>query len=150
MSASVWTEDRVRRLKTLWLEGRSAEHIGRELACGITRNAVLGKVRRLGLSAGRAATAAPEAKRQAPRAGRTGPPATSVPGAGLPRDEEPVSLLDVGRYQCRWPLADPTSGGFRLCGARVSRGAYCGRHAAIGYRPARETPRALERLAEIT
>ena len=45
-----WTEERVERLSRLWLEGRSASQIAGELGEGVTRNAVIGKVHRLGLS----------------------------------------------------------------------------------------------------
>ncbi|MBE7219728.1 MAG: GcrA cell cycle regulator, partial [Caulobacteraceae bacterium] len=44
-----WTEERVERLSTLWLEGRSASQIAAELGEGVSRNAVIGKVHRLGL-----------------------------------------------------------------------------------------------------
>ncbi len=47
-----WTEERVEQLKTLWTEGLSASQIARVMG-GVTRNAVIGKVHRLGL-AGRA------------------------------------------------------------------------------------------------
>ena len=47
-----WTDERVDQLKTLWTEGLSASQIARVLG-GVTRNAVIGKVHRLGL-AGRA------------------------------------------------------------------------------------------------
>ncbi|TPW20751.1 MAG: GcrA cell cycle regulator, partial [Elusimicrobia bacterium] len=53
MTQSAWTDERVDRLKRLWLEGRTAEQIARELKNGISRSAVLGKVHRLGLSTGR-------------------------------------------------------------------------------------------------
>ena len=45
-----WNDERVEMLKKLWLEGLSASQIANELANGITRNAVIGKVHRLGLS----------------------------------------------------------------------------------------------------
>ena len=45
-----WTDERVERLSTLWLEGRSASQIAAELGEGVSRNAVIGKVHRLGLS----------------------------------------------------------------------------------------------------
>jgi GcrA cell cycle regulator len=45
-----WTDERVEQLRKLWLDGRSASQIAAELANGITRNAVIGKVHRLGLS----------------------------------------------------------------------------------------------------
>lgn len=44
-----WTDDRVEVLKTMWGEGKSASQIAKELG-GVTRNAVIGKVHRLGLS----------------------------------------------------------------------------------------------------
>ena len=44
-----WTDDRVEILKKLWGEGQSASQIAKELG-GVTRNAVIGKVHRLGLS----------------------------------------------------------------------------------------------------
>ena len=44
-----WTDERVEMLKTMWSEGKSASQIAKELG-GVTRNAVIGKVHRLGLS----------------------------------------------------------------------------------------------------
>ena len=43
-----WTDDRVGALKKLWLEGQSASQIAKQLGGGVTRNAVIGKVHRLG------------------------------------------------------------------------------------------------------
>ena len=62
-----WTDERVETLKRMWAEGQSASQIAKELG-GVTRNAVIGKVHRLGLSNRNdeapeaAAPAAPEAK----------------------------------------------------------------------------------------
>ncbi len=44
-----WTDERVEMLKKMWNEGQSASQIAKELG-GVTRNAVIGKVHRLGLS----------------------------------------------------------------------------------------------------
>jgi len=44
-----WTDDRVDILKSMWGDGKSASQIATELG-GVTRNAVIGKVHRLGLS----------------------------------------------------------------------------------------------------
>ena len=54
-----WTEERVEVLKKLWLDGFSASQIAKQLGDGLTRNAVIGKVHRLGLS-GRAAPSQPQ------------------------------------------------------------------------------------------
>ena len=42
-----WTDERVETLKKMWSEGQSASQIAKELG-GVTRNAVIGKVHRLG------------------------------------------------------------------------------------------------------
>ena len=44
-----WNDDRVDKLKKLWAEGYTASEIAAKLG-GLTRNAVIGKVHRLGLS----------------------------------------------------------------------------------------------------
>ncbi|MEM0949264.1 MAG: GcrA family cell cycle regulator [Pseudomonadota bacterium] len=44
-----WTDERVETLKRMWNDGQSASQIAKELG-GVTRNAVIGKVHRLGLS----------------------------------------------------------------------------------------------------
>ena len=64
-----WTDERVELLKKMWGEGQSASQIAKELG-GVTRNAVIGKVHRLGLSnragAAPAPTAAPAVETAAP------------------------------------------------------------------------------------
>lgn len=67
-----WTDDRVELLKKLWMEGLSASQIAGELGDGVTRNAVIGKVHRLKLSARAKPTnttprARPAARPAAPR-----------------------------------------------------------------------------------
>ena len=44
-----WSDERVEKLKKMWAEGQSASQIAKQLG-GVTRNAVIGKVHRLGLS----------------------------------------------------------------------------------------------------
>ncbi|MBP0483405.1 GcrA family cell cycle regulator [Sagittula salina] len=56
-----WTDERVELLKKMWSEGQSASQIAKELG-GVTRNAVIGKVHRLGLSNRAGAAPAPETK----------------------------------------------------------------------------------------
>ena len=45
-----WTEERVRKLTLLWKSGNSASKIAIDLGEGVSRNAVIGKIHRLGLS----------------------------------------------------------------------------------------------------
>ncbi|WP_121067845.1 GcrA family cell cycle regulator [Chachezhania antarctica] len=64
-----WTDERVELLKKMWGEGQSASQIAKELG-GVTRNAVIGKVHRLGLSnrtGGPAAAAKPAAAEAKPK-----------------------------------------------------------------------------------
>lgn len=63
--AGAWTEDRVELLKKLWSDGLSASQIAGELG-SVTRNAVIGKVHRLGLSGRAKSPAAPGAARATP------------------------------------------------------------------------------------
>ncbi len=64
-----WTDERVELLKKMWVEGQSASQIAKELG-GVTRNAVIGKVHRLGLSnrATGGASAKPDVKAKTPAA----------------------------------------------------------------------------------
>jgi GcrA cell cycle regulator len=94
-----WTDERVETLKKMWGEGQSASQIAKELG-GVTRNAVIGKVHRLGLSnragsAGAAAKVAPKEKPAAAPAAAAKPaakPAAPKPKAApasTPPKEEP-------------------------------------------------------------
>lgn len=98
-----WTNERVELLKKLWTDGLSASQIAGELG-GVTRNAVIGKVHRLGLS-GRAKTPAPAAKpRKARPSGQTTPASSSRPASSQPQtqgaaalkmEEEPVNVVAI-------------------------------------------------------
>lgn len=79
--AGAWTEDRVELLKKLWSDGLSASQIAAELG-SVTRNAVIGKVHRLGLS-GRAKNpaAASTPRTAAPRKAPTRSPSHPMSGS---------------------------------------------------------------------
>ena len=152
-----WTDERVELLKKLWQDGLSASQIAKQLG-GVTRNAVIGKVHRLGLS-GRAAPSkparpvfkAPRPQRPvvqpaAPR--RIAEPAAmtlSAPVSAAVRyvDEAPGSatVLTLGAHMCKWPIGDPSSDGFTFCGRRQSDGPYCIEHARVAYQPAQAKKR---------
>jgi len=89
-----WTDERVELLKKMWTEGQSASQIAKELG-SVTRNAVIGKVHRLGLSnrVGPAGdTEEPEApapEPQAPRAAEAPRAASAAPEA--PRQPAPFA-----------------------------------------------------------
>ena len=86
-----WTDERVELLKKMWGEGQSASQIAKELG-GVTRNAVIGKVHRLGLSnrAGAApAPAATPAKPEPKAAARPEPKPDTRPEPGPEPEVEP-------------------------------------------------------------
>ncbi len=170
-----WTEERVERLSRLWLEGRSASQIAGELGEGVTRNAVIGKVHRLGLS-GRdlAPVEAPlRAKATVPEQSIALPPVlddvVSEIEVVLPPPQpiaidlqvlraasdvviplsDRVTILELGATMCRWPLGDPTSSEFRFCGCRShSSLPYCAEHARVAFQPVADRRR-VERMARI-
>ena len=146
-----WTDERVDILKRLWLDGLSASQIAKQLG-GVTRNAVIGKVHRLGLS-GRAAPSQPS--RPAYKAPRPPRPITAQPArprgpephtavvATTPRPVTPyveqpgtATVLTLGAHMCKWPIGDPTSDDFSFCGRRAGdEGPYCNEHARVAYQP---------------
>ena len=88
-----WTDDRVETLKTMWGEGKSASQIAKELG-GVTRNAVIGKVHRLGLS-NRATPAKTAKEKPAPKEAakpKVAPKPEKEKSAAAKILENPVSL----------------------------------------------------------
>ncbi|WP_050523034.1 GcrA family cell cycle regulator [Pseudorhodobacter wandonensis] len=84
-----WTDERVETLKKMWAEGQSASQIAKELG-GVTRNAVIGKVHRLGLSNRTSGTAGKE-EAEAPVAPKVEPAARAAeaPSAAEPKPAAP-------------------------------------------------------------
>jgi len=139
-----WTEERVETLKTLWTQGNSASEVSRSL--GVTRNAVIGKVHRLGLGR-RHAPAPPRtisaqtARRPRGHSGWLGAATRPhAPPRPRPNHAEPsalaaharpslddlraealdlpptADLLNLNVHSCRWPIGHPDQPGFGFCG----------------------------------
>ncbi|MBQ4826813.1 GcrA cell cycle regulator [Leisingera sp. HS039] len=84
-----WTDERVELLKKMWGEGQSASQIAKELG-GVTRNAVIGKVHRLGLSnrnSGTTKAAEPKEKPAAAPAAAAPKPAAAAKPKPQPKTE---------------------------------------------------------------
>ncbi|MFN0217289.1 MAG: GcrA family cell cycle regulator [Hyphomicrobium sp.] len=161
-----WTDDRVELLKKLWSEGLSASQIAGRLG-SVTRNAVIGKVHRLGLS-GRATTSRMKSHRPRlrmahqkrpvkPRFAQSGNPAVRAlyamdAEAYVPPAEELViplaerkSIQTLTECSCRWPIGDPQMADFHFCGkTKVVGLPYCEVHARRAFQPA--APRRRERV----
>jgi GcrA cell cycle regulator len=128
--ASRWTVERTEQLKALNAEGLSASQIAAQL--GVTRNAVMGKLGRLGVAK---TMGRPGLKRERVhfRPYVTIPTAVTVALAELPRVYGAVTLAELNNKNCHWPL-EP---GF--CGAEAIDGKpYCGHHSRVAYRKAGE------------
>lgn len=159
-----WTDERVELLKKLWADGLSASQIAAELG-GVTRNAVIGKVHRLGLS-GRAkavasATPRPRKPRPAPSAGvrpvvvgntalaqvmrpmvEPEPVELPDPVANVVPMAERCTILDLTEFTCRWPVGEPGKSDFFYCGSRTKTGLpYCAFHSRVAYQPVQDRNR---------
>ncbi len=121
-----WTDDRIALLKELWEKGLSASQIAGELG-GVTRNAVIGKAHRMGLSS----RPSPVKGDSAPKAAR---PAPTRKAAEKKPAKTRVTLLDLTERMCKWPIGHPGEPDFHFCGKPSESGVpYCADHCAQAY-----------------
>lgn len=157
-----WDDQRIEQLKKLWSDGLSASQIAAELG-GVTRNAVIGKVHRLGLS-GRAKSKPAAVARPRAKVVKAPTRTTTVVARGnlatveveelvpvvLPVRENVVipmsrriSIMELREGVCRWPLGDPLQSDFAYCGGDCSVGrTYCDAHSRLAYQPQNDRRRA--------
>jgi GcrA cell cycle regulator len=153
-----WNDERVEALKKLWADGLSASQIAGRLG-GVTRNAVIGKVHRLGL-AGRATTSRmkshrPRVRSQAARRLMKARPPVAAGNQAfrnlylgdsepyVPPAEEIVIPMHERKYIqtltetcCRWPIGDPQQPDFHFCGkSKIPGLPYCEVHARRAFQP---------------
>ena len=103
-----WTPKRVSALIALWNEGLSTSEIGNRL--GVTKNAVVGKVHRLGL------------------------PKRGSPIKQKPKPAEIIGLAALRPGMCSWPEGEPGTEGLHFCGAPIVPGKpYCEEHCRRAY-----------------
>ena len=140
----------------------SASQIAAELG-NVTRNAVIGKVHRLGLS-GRAkspSSAAPRQRKARPaqqmmRVSRPVSRGNTALAHAFEVEMEPdpiafdnvvpmsqrLSLLELNEATCHWPVGDPSSPEFFFCGGKALAGLpYCAHHSRVAYQPAADRRR---------
>jgi GcrA cell cycle regulator len=149
MSVATWTTERIEQLRNCVVTGLTCSQIAAEI--GVTRNAVIGKIHRLGLSparppGGSANGCAPHARTNPRRRllrliGAEAPSIVADATAeAMPIESaQPCSLLEIANGKCHWPLGDPHDAGFAFCGNDAVTGfSYCVGHARMAYRlPAR-------------
>ena len=151
MTLPTWTPERVEQLRSCVVTGLTCSQIAAEI--GVSRNAVIGKLHRLGLSSGRPPGGA--ARTCPPRVARPRAPsqrrlirlmwsdgaaaAAAETATGTVDSAQPCSLIELERGKCRWPLE--SAGDLRFCGNAAPDGiSYCAGHARMAYRvPARRS-----------
>ena len=147
-----WTDERVELLKKLWQDGLSASQIAAELG-GVTRNAVIGKVHRLGISGRGQPTSSIKRQRRTHPTGIRRTRSVSVgnlalkgnldylPDADLqPRRNVVVpiprrlTIFQLNEHTCKWPVGDPGAEDFHFCGHdSLENLPYCEYHAGVAY-----------------
>ncbi len=147
-----WNDERVELLKKFWAEGLSASQIASKMG-GVTRNAVIGKVHRLGLS-GRATPAKPQRGCESEYHAEE-PAAASFARSEIdtliaePEFTAPVVLSSgdmttvatLKGNMCKWPIGDPAKDDFHFCGQSAPTGKpYCAYHAQLAFQPAQRRP----------
>ncbi len=160
--SNTWTPARIGMLQDLWGSGLSAKEIAARLGSGITRNAVIGKAHRLGLSS------RPSPIKRVPEKSAAGIKSriSSPKSMGLRREtgggyhnraflkeaeSDTSRSRETGHYQprvfkssnnatqaqpqqCRWPMGDPLKPGFHFCDRMAIPGLpYCYDHACLAY-----------------
>lgn len=139
-----WTFERETTVRRLWKEGWSATQIALELGHA-TRNAVIGKLNRLGLNAnsrlpGSMTTAPIRVRNRRPDGFRRKalpkdmPLPVYEPPGPTDRGEAACTFAQLGKDMCRYPFGDPHGADFAFC-ARPAKGTYCSGHARLCYQP---------------
>ena len=144
-----WSDDAIAQLRQLWIEGHSTAEIGRRLTT--TKNAIVGKAHRLGLSARpspiqRHSEEGSGTSRNVKRpSNRHFHESANFKNKSVMRLSKVDTVADLRVIQqvpkdnyklmsCCWPLGEPGTANFRFCGKIASSGKpYCPDHAAIAY-----------------
>jgi GcrA cell cycle regulator len=133
-----WTPEMVADLRRGIAFGLTSGVIAAQM--GITRNAVIGKARRLHLSL---TPRKPPEEGPPPRRSRIKLPPTPPPppSGALAPGSIPVEIWDLTDFTCRWPVAGDHPP-FWYCGAPTTprEGVYCPCHRRLSLQPSRSSP----------
>lgn len=98
-----WTAKRIAEMTRLWNQGLPTSEIARRV--GVSKNAVIGKIHRLGL-----------------------------PRRDSPIRREAAKVVEIKGPTCKWPIGDPSHEDFRYCGKAALPGKpYCAEHDSRAY-----------------
>mgnify|MGYP002701131959 CR=1 FL=1 len=111
-----WTNDKIELLKRLWDEGLTASRIAHEIG-DMTRNAVIGKAHRLGLS-GRMQSKSKNSSISIVRKKKNSPYKKKIIEISTKVDEpmKPTPFIDIKDGMCRWPLGEPGENDWKFVG----------------------------------
>ena len=130
-----WTQAKEKILKAMWGKGSSAREIGDKV--GATRNAVIGKARRLNLEARVPENCITKTKKAPVKKVAPPPPPPATPGVKyLPRGSASDLLMSSSADNCRWPDGDPAGDDFTFCaGKKQGSSPYCKIHSEMAHPP---------------
>jgi len=153
---ATWDAERVNALRRGFEAGLSCSMIAREI--GVTRNAVIGKMNRMGLSRPKEVITRQKRRKHAAPSNRAkslgtwrrprsflAPVAQPIPVSCEPqpckeiliRNGPGCTLFELGQEKCRWPISTPGAADFCFCGHVTVKGLpYCPGHARLAYRSA--------------
>ena len=142
---SWWTDDRVTELRTRWANGETGSQIGRAMHAK-SRNAIVGKLYRLGLRSRLAIGAKTELKPKRKTVhhlnGRIFFKGDDVTEPEPPPLTNPKLLMQLEQCDCRWP-GSGRGAEMLYCGAPALNGySYCLQHCRIAFVKPGSTPRA--------
>jgi GcrA cell cycle regulator len=134
-----WENEKVALLLELNKQDFSASQIAEKLGEGVTRNAVIGKLNRMGLSCGGGKHSSSTARsvRKKPEtlnpSRKSRPVLSAVPE--LNPSKENIGIADLSDATCRFPMGDPKEVNFRFCGAEKGYDAlpYCDYHTQLAH-----------------
>lgn len=138
--------ERAEQIAAMWADGLSGGQIATRL--GLTRNAVIGMVRRLELPKRRTAVKWCRTNVRPPRAKQ--PPYKTyenfardiAPTLADPSPDDVIGILQLTERTCRWPIGDPQDAGFGFCGRDAVLGKpYCSGHAVVAFEPPKKRAR---------
>lgn len=153
-----WTQERISMLVKLWLSGKSASVIATELG-DVSRNAVIGKVHRLGISNRKSFAKTPsnvkekivvknnkikkknlenhnifiDTKRAVNKKSQK-IKTDHICEVAHPNHFRIDSILNLNEKTCKWPVGHPDEAGFHFCGCPTSNSSpYCAYHMSMAY-----------------
>jgi len=128
-----WTDEATETAISLWEKGCSAGVIALHLNGKFTRNAIMGKLFRLGYK--REATQKVRPLRVTIPKPKPKPPVINV-DPPVKTENGYITLADLKDGMCKWPIGDPQHDDFHFCGRpSVEHRPYCEGHRAAAYRP---------------